>query len=120
MNSDNARTIERMVIVSLPSDRPPTEEEVRDLAGRLRTVFPVDDAEFAGLIKRLHAKVSISMDTGLALVAEHRPWLSARKPTIDPFYWERFQQLLMKKDWPPKVVTISPVCNPASAAGKRG
>jgi hypothetical protein len=104
MNSEHARGIERMVIVSLPNDRPPTEEEVRDLAERLRIAFPVSDEEFDALIKRLHAKVSISMDTGLALVAEHRPWLSARKPTIDPFYWERFQQLLMKKDWPPRVV----------------
>ena len=104
MNSEHARRIERMVIVSLPNDRPPTEEEVRDLAERLRLAFPVSDEEFAALIKRLHAKVSITMDTGIALVAEHRPWLSARKPTIDPFYWERFQQLLMKKDWPPNVV----------------
>ena len=104
MNSEHARRIERMVIVSLPNDRPPTEEEVRDLAERLRLAFPVSDEEFDALIKRLHAKVSITMDTGIALVAEHRPWLSARKPTIDPFYWERFQQLLMKKDWPPNVV----------------
>src|ERR1035437_5044419 len=104
MNSEHARRIERMVIVSLPNDRPPTEEEVRDLAERLRLAFPVSDEEFDALIKRLHAKVSITMDTGIALVAKHRPWLSARKPTIDPFYWERFQQLLMKKDWPPNVV----------------
>jgi hypothetical protein len=104
MNSEHARRIERMVIVSLPNYRPPTEEEVRDLAERLRLAFPVSDEEFEALIKRLHAKVSITMDTGIALVAEHRPWLSARKPTIDPFYWERFQQLLMKKDWPPNVV----------------
>src|ERR1022692_2482506 len=104
MNTEHARRIERMVIVSLPNDRPPTEEEVRDLADRLRIAFPVSDEEFDALIKRLHAKVSISMDMGIALVAEHRPWLSARKPTIDPFYWERFQQLLMKKDWPPNVV----------------
>jgi hypothetical protein len=105
MNGEHARRIERMVIVSLPDERPPTEEEIRSLAERLRIAFPISDEEFDGLIKRLHAKVSISMDTGLALVAEHLPWLSARKPTIEPFYWERFQELLMKKDWPPKVVT---------------
>lgn len=102
--SENLRQLERTIIGALPSDRPPTEQEIADLAARLRTVFLVTDDEFGELLKRLHARMAIQMDTGVYLVAEHRPWLNARKPEIDPFYWERFQQLLTKKGWPQGVV----------------
>jgi hypothetical protein len=104
MTSENSRLLERTIIVSLPGDRPPTEQEVRDLATRLRGAFPVSDDEFDEVLKRLHARMAIEMDTGVFLAADHRPWLGARKPDIDPFYWERFRQLLIKKDWPPKVI----------------
>jgi hypothetical protein len=104
MTSENSRLLERTIIVSLPADRAPTEKELGELAARLRGAFPVTDEEFDILLKRLHAKMAIEMDIGVVLVSEHRPWLNARKPMIDPFYWERFQQLLAKKDWPPKVI----------------
>jgi hypothetical protein len=45
------------------------------------------------------------MDMGIALTSEYRPWLNARKPSIRPFYWERFHKFLNKKDWPPQVLT---------------
>lgn len=105
MTSDNFRSLERTIVVSLPNDRPPTEQEIRDLASRLRAVFPVVDEEFDTLLRQLHAKLSIEMDTGTALVAEYAPWLSALKPSIDPFYWDRFYKFLQKKDWPPRVVS---------------
>jgi len=104
MTSENSRLLERTIIVSLPGDRPPTEQEVHDLAARLRAAFPVSDDEFEGVLKRLHARMAIEMDIGVFLAADHRPWLGARKPDIDPFYWDRFRQLLTKKDWPPKVI----------------
>jgi hypothetical protein len=102
--SENLRQLESTIIGALPSDRPPTEQEIAGLGARLRTVFPVSDDEFGDLLKRLHARMAIQMDTGVSLVAEHRPWLNARKPEIDPFYWERFQQFLTKKGWPQGVV----------------
>jgi hypothetical protein len=105
MTSDNFRSLERTIVVSLPNNRPPTEGEIKDLATRLRVVFPVDDREFDLLLRQLHAKLAIEMDTGVALVADHTPWLSALKPNIEPFYWDRFFKFLQKKDWPPRVVT---------------
>jgi hypothetical protein len=33
---------------------------------------------------------------------EHVPWLNAKKPGIDPFYWDRFKQLINKQERPPK------------------
>ena len=89
----------------LPADRPPTEIEVRAFATKLRAAFPVSEDDFELLLRRVYTKVSISMDMGVALVSEHRPWLNARKPTIDPFYWERFKQLLTNQGWMKQVVT---------------
>jgi hypothetical protein len=73
MISENSRLLERTIIVSLPSERPPTEQEVRDLATRLRAAFPVDDDEFDIVLKRLHARMAIEMDTGVFLAADYRP-----------------------------------------------
>ena len=105
MNDPNVRNIERTLPVLLPSDRPPTEAEVRTFATQLRAAFPISDDDFESMLRRVYTKVSISMDMGVALVSEHKPWLNASKPTIDPFYWHRFQQLLTNKGWPPQVVT---------------
>ncbi len=106
MSIENARRIETAVLVGLPESHAPKEQDILELASRLRAVFPVGDDDFNSLLKRLHAKLAINMDTGTALIGEeeHTPWLSGRKATIDPFYWERFQQHLQKRGWPPKVV----------------
>jgi len=104
MQNTNVSLMERALLVLLPSDRPPTESEVKALATQLRASFAMDDEDFEGLLRQVYTKVSISMDMGVALVSEHRPWLNARKPSIDPFYWQRFQKLLSKKDWPPQVI----------------
>ena len=88
MSTENVRLIENSVLVSLPDDSVAKEQTILDLATRLRTVFPVGDAEFNVLIKRLHAKLAITMDTGVVLIGEeeHTPWLNSRRATIDPFY----------------------------------
>lgn len=106
MSIENAKLIESSVLVSLPEDGAPKEETILELATRLRAVFPVDDETFQSMIKRLHAKLAITMDVGVALLGEeeHAPWLNSRRASIDPFYWQRFLQFLQKKDWPPKVL----------------
>ena len=105
MIDENVRNIERTLPVLLPADRPPTEAEVATFASQLRAAFPVSQEDFEALLRRVYAKVSISMDMGVALVSEPRPWLSARKPTIDPFYWDRFNQLLTNRGWPKQVTS---------------
>jgi hypothetical protein len=104
MSTDNLATLEKVVIASLPTDRRPTESEVLERASTFRLVMAVTDDEFATLIKRLHAKLAITMEVGSALKEEdHVPWLSARKAEIDPYYWERFRAWL-GLSWPPLVV----------------
>lgn len=93
--NDNFRNIENTVLVTLPKDRASGEVEVAALVERLRVIFPISDEERDALLRRLHARLAIRMDIGTALVErDHRPWLNARKPSIDPFYWDRFSKHL--------------------------
>ena len=92
MLTDNGRTLENSVLVSLPPDRAPDEATLTELATRLRTAFPVEDTEYQEIIRRLHSKLAIQMDTGIALFSDNYvPWLLAKKASIDPFYWQRFR-----------------------------
>ena len=106
MLTDNGRALENSVLVSLPADRAPDEASLKDLATRLRTAFPVEEGEYQEIIRRLHAKLAIQMDTGIALTSEtYVPWLLAKKASIDPFYWQRFQTFLQRREWPPRVIS---------------
>jgi hypothetical protein len=72
----------------------------------LRVAFQVSDAEYEEIIKRLHSKLAIQMDVGVVLTSEtYVPWLSAKKASIDPFYWQRFRNLLQRFEWPPRVIS---------------
>ena len=55
--------------------------------------------------RRLHAKLAISMDMGVGLVAkDHAPWLAQRRAEIDPYYWNRYRQLLQQQGRAPDVI----------------
>jgi hypothetical protein len=105
MPADNPAMLEKAVFATLPPERRPTEAEVLETASALRRAFPVSDAEFGALIKRIHAKLTITMELGTSLVkTTYAPWLAARKASIDPFYWERLRSWLGRLDWPPLVI----------------
>jgi hypothetical protein len=84
--------------------RSPSEEAIRELIDKLRSSFPLTDDEYTQLIKRLHARLSIKMEQGAKLVAEYRPWLAARRADINPFFWTRYRDFLLKKGWASPVV----------------
>lgn len=101
----NAQKIENTVLVTLSAGEIPSEERLLALIQGLRAVFPIADEERDALIKRLHARLAIRMDTGVKLVAiDHEPWVLARKPSIDPLFWDRFQKYLYARTWPPSVI----------------
>ncbi len=104
--NQNFKLLENAVLVSLPGDRVPTEDEVFEMASKLRTAFPLPDDDFEHLIRSLHARLTITMEIGTALVEQdHVPWLSARKPAINFFYWDRYSMYLRRRSWPPQVVS---------------
>jgi hypothetical protein len=105
MQADNSSMLEKAVYATLPADRRPTEAEVLDASSALRRAFPIGDDEFAALLKRIHARLTITMELGTSLVrTSYVPWLAARKATIDPFYWERLRTWLGRVGWPPLVI----------------
>jgi len=86
MANDNRGKIESAVLITLPEDRIPDETEVEQLVEHLRHIFPISDGERDALIRKLHARLAIRMDTGTAIVEYgHQPWLLSRKPEINPF-----------------------------------
>ena len=105
MPDDSGSLLEKAVVATMPADRRPTEDELLSKATKLRLAFQVDDAEFNRVIKRLHARLAITMDLGTALVEQsHVPWLAGRKASIDPFYWERLRLWLGMENWKPLVI----------------
>jgi len=105
MASPNASNITKAVLTTLPSDRRPSEDEVLQLSTAFRQIFSVDDEEFAAILRDLHAKFAITMDMGTALCDDrHLPWLSGRKASLKPYYWDRLMTFLGRQSWPPLVV----------------
>ena len=40
---------------------------------------------------------------GQTIKVEHVPWVGSRRASIDPFYWNRYRELLLRSGWPPLV-----------------
>jgi hypothetical protein len=106
-HSDNAKRLEAATITTLTeTGGVPTEEDVLSLARQLRplAMYRVGDEEFEHVLRRLHEALRMDMGIGNKVVAGYTPWVQARKPTIDPFYWARYNLNLRKQGWGPKVV----------------
>ncbi len=89
----------------LPTEPPPTEEQIDDFLRRMASAFQVREGVIAEARKLIHARFAIRMDKGETLTSEdgHAPWLDVRRAAIDPFYWTRYRELLVKNGWPPRV-----------------
>lgn len=86
-------------------DPPPTEAEIDDVLARMSTAFATDSGTTLEARRLLHARLNITMDRGQTLtgIDDHQPWLDARRGSIDPFYWTRYRQLLLRGGWSPLV-----------------
>ncbi len=110
MLSENGQQLVSAVAMCVTGSVPPTEQLIRELAGNIRIALAasgkgVTDEEFTDVLRTLHTRLAITMETGVALLErDHVPWLAARKPEIEPFYWKRFSDYLLKGNWSPQVV----------------
>jgi hypothetical protein len=84
---------------------PPTEAEIDDRLARLALAFGASPEVQAETRRLLHSRFEITMDLGKTLTSEeeHEPWLDARRASIDPFYWTRYREFLLRNGWPPLV-----------------
>jgi Z1 domain len=93
-----------MATSGLRLDPPPLEADIDTLLARLAGAFAIDESVAEDARRLLHARLRIRMDMGQTLKSEdHLPWLGASRSTIDPFYWDRYRQMLLRDGWSPLV-----------------
>lgn len=104
MNMDSSpEAIARMAAQGLRLDPPPIESEIDDILARLATAFGAPPDSILAARKILHARFSIRMEMGQTIKVDHIPWLATRRASIDPFYWNRYRELLLRSGWSPLV-----------------
>lgn len=113
MVGTNSELLEGIISTTINTkypDIPPTEAEfdaeVNALRQSLAVLYPVSDEEFAEIKRKLKANIVVQMDLGVLIKdrQQHLPWLSARRSTLDFFFWNRYKKFLEEvKHWNPRV-----------------
>jgi hypothetical protein len=65
----------------------------------------VTDSDADRLCREIEASLDITMDLGSVIQEEFIEWLDAEKPNIEPYYWERYRNLLRQNSFPPRVIS---------------
>jgi len=106
--SENGKRLEKATMFSMSENGViPDNSKIISVANHLRQLdfYAVNDEEFNQIIINLKKSLDISLGTGSKVVNKnHKPWLKARKPEIDPFYWERYELTLRQQNLPIKVI----------------
>lgn len=113
MATTKAELLEGIITTAINSeypDVPPTEavfdEKVELLRQYMAVLYPVTDEEFAEIKRKLKANIVVQMDLGVLIKdrQQHLPWLSARRESLDFFFWNRYKTYLEQvKHWNPRV-----------------
>jgi hypothetical protein len=91
----------------LPLDPPPLEATIDSALEGMVRGFGADEAVAQEARRLLHARFAVRMEMGQTLTSEevHEPWLARRRATIDPFYWSRYREALLREGWGPLVTS---------------
>lgn len=85
----------------------PTAPKIRDVIGEYRAApfYEVSDTLAEKMARELESSLGISMEIGSIITdKDYVEWLSSAKASIQPYYWERYRELLENKHFPPKVL----------------
>ncbi len=115
-SSPSIELLENVISASINSvykDVPPTEEEFKKIADKMRAVVAgtmsvsVSDQEYGGILGRLKQNLVIQMDVGVYINDRnngHQSWLPAKRADFDFFFWNRYKKYLEEvKHWNPRV-----------------
>jgi len=92
-----------MAAQGLRLDPPPTEDEINQVLQGFAAGFGAGPESVAEAVKLLHARFRIRMEMGQTIKNDHIPWLNARRAGIEPFYWNRYNEMLTRSGWSPIV-----------------
>ena len=97
--------LKKIVGALLGSDLP-TQEKIREYVSQARPVCPtVTDEEAEGLVRWFETVHGVTMNDGAALQEEgFEPWLEDARSGIDSYYWSRYRQLLVSRDFSSQVL----------------
>ncbi len=108
--ADKIKYAEDMVMVILRNKiatRDPSEEDILEAINSLTPIIDLNEQEKTIVENSIKAKLWITMDLGIKIVdiVTYKPWLDSRKAEIDPYYWNRYRDyLLREKGWNKKIV----------------
>ena len=97
----------RLVAHALLADdmQPPTQARIRQVVAEIRPICPdVTDDEAEEIALDLETLYDITIRPANAIHAPYQPWLNAQRSKIDPYYWDRYRQLLVHKGFPRQVL----------------
>jgi Z1 domain len=105
--SSNYERLSSTVRATLATDEQPTRESIRTRVEQFRKLpgFDVSDHEAAQLCRDIEASLDISMPLGPVIQEDFTEWLNAAKAGIQPYYWERYRQLLQQQQFPSRVMS---------------
>lgn len=100
-------TVRNMVESGLFNQARKTEDELRKMIRGVAALVPpgLSDDEIEQIAREIEHKQGIKAGLGAVVDSEDfEPWLDDAKPSIVPFYWNRYQKLLLQNGLPKDVV----------------
>lgn len=93
--------------LAVAKEAKPTGEVIRDLIEQYRVIPPyaIPDEDVERLAREIESQLDIQMTLG-SVVQEGGfvEWYPGAKAGIEPYYWDRYRQLMEEKNFPPKVI----------------
>ena len=105
--SEAIETVKNMVESGLFNQARKTEDELRRMIRGVAALVPpgLSDEEIEQIAREIEHKQGIKAGLGAVVDSEDfEPWLDDAKPSIEPFYWNRYQKLLLQNGLPKDVV----------------
>lgn len=105
--SDAIETVKNMVESGLFNQPRKNEEELRSFIRGIANYVPpgLSDNEIEQIAREIEYKQGIKAGLGAVVDGDdYEPWLDDAKPSITPFYWNRYQKLLLQNGLPKDVV----------------
>ena len=100
-------TVKNMVESGLFNQARKTEDELRNMIRGVAALVPpgLSDEEIEQIAREIEHKQGIKAGVVAVVDSEDfKPWLDDAKPFIEPFYWNRYQKLLLQNGLPKDVV----------------